>query len=60
MGVDGVVLTFGDGDVEGLDGVGPFETIVGWRTDWRDHTMAWLRGLPDNAEEGAKGAHDER
>ena len=59
MGRDDVVLDSGDGEVKRLDDVGPFETIVKWGITWRDHTMAWLTGLPDNVEEGAKEAHDE-
>ena len=58
-GVDDVVLDFGDGEVEGVGGVGPFETIFECRTKRRDDTMGWLMGLPDNFEEVAEGVHDE-
>lgn len=56
MGVDDVVLDFGDGEVEGLGGVGPSETIVEWGLERRNDTMVWLSGLPDSFEDGANAA----
>ena len=51
-----VVLNFGDGEVEGLDGVRPLKTIVQWGIERRDDTMGWLSGLPDVFEDGANTA----